>query len=175
MPFLIRPIREDDAPAYIDLLRALDAETKFMMFEPGERKTTLEEQQKRIRTTLAADNAMLFLVEKTPEPGQPGPMLVGVLGAQGGTFQRNHHTVHIFIGIRQAFTGQGLGRRLFEEMEAWARSWGAHRLELTVMANNPRGLALYQKMGFTIEGRLKDRIKVDGEYIDELQMSKILE
>ncbi|RPJ50122.1 MAG: GNAT family N-acetyltransferase, partial [Chloroflexi bacterium] len=41
MPFTIRPIRIEDVPAYLELARALDAETYFMMLEPGERKTTV--------------------------------------------------------------------------------------------------------------------------------------
>ncbi len=167
MPVLIRPIRPADAAAYLDLACALDQETKFMMMEPGERQTTVEEQRKRILSVLASGNGMIFVAED-------GGRLVGMLGAIGGTYRRNHGTVHIFIGIRQAYTGQGLGCKMFETMETWARSWGARRLELTVMAHNQRGLALYQKMGFVIEGRLRTALKVDGQYIDEYMMGKIL-
>ncbi len=169
MPINIRMIRDDDIAAYLELLFRLDDETKFMMFEPGERKTTVEEQRKRVQWVLAAENAQIFLAEN--EAGA----LVGVLGAQGGTYRRNRHSVHIFIGILQAYTGQGIGQRLFEAMEAWARSWGAHRLDLSVMAHNALGIALYQKMGFVIEGTRRDSMKIDGQYVDEYEMAKILE
>ena len=176
MAFKIRQICEVDANDVLNLSRALDEESRFMMFEPGERKTTLEEQLARIQQVLSSDNSMTFVIEKSlDENPHDQHKLVGLLGAQGGAFHRNHDTVSIFIGILQAYTGLGLGRMLFEEMEKWARSWGAHRLELTVMAHNTRGLALYTKMGFEIEGRLKGTLKVDGEYVDELMMSKILE
>jgi hypothetical protein len=38
---LIHPIHENDAENYLTLLRTLDGETQFMMFEPGERTTML--------------------------------------------------------------------------------------------------------------------------------------
>jgi RimJ/RimL family protein N-acetyltransferase len=43
------------------------------------------------------------------------------------------------------------------------------------MVHNQRALALYQKLGFEIEGRLRGALKVDGAYIDEYTMCKILE
>jgi RimJ/RimL family protein N-acetyltransferase len=165
----IRRASEEDAPALLELACALDSETSLMLLEPGERTGSAEEQRRRIQSVIHSGNGMLFLAEN--EAGQ----LVGMLGAQGGPYRRNRETVRIFIGVRQAYSGQGIGKRLFAEMEAWARAWGAHRLELTVMAHNQPGLGLYHKMGFSIEGRLRDALKVDGQYVDEFIMAKILE
>ncbi len=164
---LIRPITEADAEAYLELARAIDAETHFMMYEPGERQTTVEQQIERIRAIHASDNKLTLVVE---HEGQ----LVGYLGAMGGDFHRNHHSVHIFVGILERFTGQGLGRRLLEEAERWVRQQGLHRLELTVMRHNARALALYQKIGFVIEGTKRDSLQVDGVYVDEIYMAKLL-
>lgn len=169
MPVTIRPIRVEDAEAYLNLACALDQETSFMMYEPGERTSTVDEQRKRIHSVLSSGNGLIFVAEA--DTGE----LVGLLGAIGGAARRNRETVHIFVGVRQAYAGQGIGRRLFEAMERWARAWGAHRLELTVMVHNQRALALYQKLGFVIEGRLRDALKVDGTYIDEFTMCKLLE
>ena len=169
MPVTIRPACEADAEAYLALACVLDAETKFMMLEPGERAATVEETRKRIEGAILSGNGAIFVAEN--DPGE----LVGLLGAQGGAYRRNRRTVQIFVGILQAWAGQGIGRQLFEHMERWARAWGARRLELTVMAHNQRGLTLYHKMGFTIEGRMRDALLVDGQYVDEYIMAKILE
>ncbi len=169
MPVTIRPVRVEDAEDYLRLSLALDNETKFMLYEPGERTTTVDEQRKRLQAVLSSGNGLIFVAEA--ETGE----LVGLLGAIGGPARRNRETVHIFVGVRQAYAGQGIGRRLFEAMETWARAWGAHRLELTVMAHNQHALGLYQKLGFVIEGRLRDALKVDGAYVDEFTMCKILE
>lgn len=169
MQITIRRAGEDDAAAVLALGRALDSETQFMMHEPGERTTTVEEQRKRIHAMTVSGNGAIFLALNDADE------MVGLLGAQGGAYRRNRRTVHIFIGILQAYTGHGIGRRLFETMEAWARAWGAHRLELSVMAHNERAIGLYRKMGFTVEGRMRDTLYVGGQYIDEFIMAKILE
>lgn len=164
---LIRPIREDDAEGFLAMSRQLDAETTFMLLEPGERNTTVEQQREHILSVLTADNQMIFVAEHEGR-------LVGYLAGFGGDYRRNHDNVHIVIGILQAFTGQGIGRRLFEAVEAWARERGLHRLELTVMAHNTRGKALYTKMGFEVEGVKRKSLYVDGAWVDEICMAKLL-
>ena len=163
---LVRPIREEDSQAYLDLCHALDRETRFMMLEPGERTTTLEEQRQRIR---ALQPGQLILVAEEDQ------RLVGYLGTFSGTFRRNRHSAYIVVGIAQAFTGRGIGRKLFIKMEEWARQQEIHRLELTVMIHNERAVRLYQGLGFAVEGVKKDALKCDGRYVDEFHMAKILD
>lgn len=163
----IRPATLDDAAAFLALREQVDEETKFMMLEPGERQVTVEQERERIANNLKADNKQTFLAD---DDGQ----LVGWLWANGGDYRRNHHTVHIVIGLRASHLGQGIGTGLFEACEQWAREKHLHRLELTVMTHNARGIALYNKMGFEIEGTAKHQLKVDGAYIDLYYMSKLL-
>jgi RimJ/RimL family protein N-acetyltransferase len=163
----IRQINMEDAEAYLNLRTQLDYETKFMMLEPGERQFTIELERERLKSLLATDNSMVFLAEDEREA-------IGFLWANGGMFRRSHHNAHIVIGIRAAFTKQGIGTRLFQACEAWARERGLHRLELTVMTNNSPGIALYKKMGFQIEGTAPDALRVDGAYVDLHYMSKLL-
>jgi len=163
----IRPATIDDAAAFLALRQRVDLETKFMMLEPGERQTTVEQERERLAAIDKTDNQQTFLAE---DSGQ----LVGWLWANGGSFRRNHHNVHIVIGIRAAFTNQGIGTRLFQVCEDWARQRGLRRLELTVMTHNHLGIALYQKMGFVIEGTARDALRVDGNYVDLHYMSKLV-
>ena len=163
----IRPATVDDATAFLALREQVDHETKFMMLEPGERQTTSEQERERLATILKSDNKQMFLAM---DVGQ----LVGWLWANGGDYRRNRHSVHIVIGIRAAYTNQGIGTRLFQACEAWARERGLHRLELTVMTHNHLGIALYKKMGFQIEGTALDALRVDGAYVDLHYMSKVL-
>jgi RimJ/RimL family protein N-acetyltransferase len=163
----IRAIRESDGEQFLLLCKRLDEETQFMMLEPSERTTTIEEQTHRIRSVLSQDNQMIFVVEHEDQ-------LVGFLGAFGGTYHRNQHCAQIVIGIRRDFTDQGIGRRLFEALEKWAIDHKLHRLELTVMSHNERAIRLYQKMGFKSEGIKQDSLLVNGKYVDEYYMAKIL-
>ncbi|MNE64686.1 putative acetyltransferase YhhY [compost metagenome] len=74
----------------------------------------------------------------------------------------------------QQYQGMGIGSGLFQEMEAWARTADIVRLELTVMTHNERGIALYKKFGFAIEGIKKKSLNIGGEWVDEYYMSKII-
>jgi RimJ/RimL family protein N-acetyltransferase len=164
---VIRPLSPDDAAAFLELRRHIDEETKFMMLEPGERQITVEQERERLRNLLKADNKAFFVAEEAGE-------LIGFLWANGGDYRRNRHNVHIVIGIRESHTGRGIGKQLFQACEHWARDTRLHRLELTVMTHNVRGIALYQKLGFEIEGTAKHAMQVDGEYVDLHYMSKLL-
>ena len=164
---IIRMIRESDAGQFLNLCKKLDTETQFMMLEPGERTTTVEEQRDQIEHLLLVENQAILVAE---QDGQ----LVGYLGGFGGDFKRIKQRVYIVIGILQDFTGQGIGTKLFLALEEWAHQRRIHRLELTVMTHNKAGIALYKKQGFEIEGKRRHSLLVNGQYVDEYYMAKLL-
>lgn len=163
----IRAASPSDAPAFLELCLALDAETEFMMLEPGER-TTSPEQQAEILRGLAADPGSHLLVAES------GARLVGFVAAHGGRCRRAAHKAHVVLGVLQSESGRGLGTRLLAELEAWAERAGLRRLGLTVMAHNERAVALYLRRGFLVEGTIRDSLCVDGRFVDELSMAKLL-
>ena len=164
----IRVIRESDGEQFLLLGKLLDEETEFMMLEPGERTLTIAEQTERIKDVLSKNNQVILVAKHEAQ-------LVGFLGAYGGSFRRNRHCAYIVIGIRQKFAGQGIGKQLFEALDQWAVDHQLHRLELTVMCHNERAVRLYQKMGYKIEGVKQDSLRVNGKYVDEYYMAKILD
>ena len=163
----IREIKECDAKDFLDLCKRLDDETQFMLLELGERRTTVEEQREHINTVLVSDNQTILVVERDSQ-------LAGYLAAFGGEYKRNRHSAYIVVGILQAFSGQGIGTRLFTAVDQWAREHAIHRLELTVMTHNEVAVHLYKNMGFQIEGIKKDSLLVEGTYVDEYYMAKLL-
>ena len=60
-------------------------------------------------------------------------------------------------------------------MEKWARSEGIIRLELTVECPNIAARVLYEKNGFVVEGIRSKSMKVNGEFVDEFYMSRIID
>ena len=139
-----------------------------MLFEPDERKTTVEEQIGRTRFLLSQENQTILIAENNGE-------IIGFLGAFGGGCRRNYFSAHIVMGILQKFVGQGIGKELFSALEIWAKEKKLRRLELTVMAHNERAVSLYKKAGFEIEGIKKDSLFVNGKFVDEYYMGKILQ
>ena len=77
-------------------------------------------------------------------------------------------------GVLKQHRGQGIGTRLFNRLEEWAVSRGVTRLELTVVTQNVNGLSLYEKAGYNIEGTKKNSLIINGEFVDEYYMARIL-
>ncbi len=166
MQVIIRQAETADAERLVSLMA--DAERSgFMLFEPGERQIAPDQLSKRIAAVEQDEKSAILLADDTGE-------LKGYLFIIGNNPQRTSHSVYLAIGIGEASRGQGVGTRLFEQLDAWAEEKKIHRLELTVMIHNRAGVALYQKAGFKIEGIKKNSLKVNGEYIDEYFMAKLL-
>lgn len=163
---IIRNFKSNEAQAYLDLVNKTDLESDFMSQEPGERQMSAFQ----LIMTLNSGSHSIFVAE---DQGQ----LVGQLVAFSmyGRNTRVKHVVHIGISILKSYWGKGIGTKLFDFMEKWALKEKIIRLELSVMTHNERGIALYKKMGFEIEGTKKASIFVKGKYVDEYLMSKILD
>jgi ribosomal protein S18 acetylase RimI-like enzyme len=164
---LIRTIKTEDAKNYLNLCKKLDRETEFRLYESGEMNITIDQQRKIIRNLIKNKKSTLLVIDID---GQ----LVGYLLALGRDISRVKHCVHISIGILQDYVGQGIGTKLFIELEKWAIQNQIHRLELTVMVNNKAGQALYKKMGFKVEGIKEHSLFVNGCYINDIYMAKLI-
>lgn len=164
---LIREVQVDDAKQLSELIVKVESESPFMLFEPGERKVNPEGQRKRIESIRQEENSEIFVV-------QDNDRLVGYLFAIGGQSNRTKFSAYIVVGILNQFRGLGLGTKLFQQVEEWARKQNIRRLELTVITHNEAGLGLYKKMGFEIEGTKRNSLYIDGEFVDEYYMSKLL-
>ena len=158
----LRSLRPADAEALWHLQKALDAETSFMMFEPDERPFDLAATAEQIRRTD-------FLVA-----AEIDGRLAGYLSAERGPYRRQRHVATVVIGVLAKFQRQGIGRRFFAALDAWAQDHGVRRLELTVEATNTGAIALYTAAGFTTEGVRRDAMRVGGDFVDELYMAKLL-
>lgn len=81
------------------------------------------------------------------------------------------------IAIHPDFHGQGLGKRLLEEIERIARSLGVEKLQASYDSRNERARRLYlDVMGYEVEGRQKRAIiGSNGERADEVLIGKFLE
>jgi RimJ/RimL family protein N-acetyltransferase len=163
---LIRNADSNDAEPLVDLIEKVE-KSNFMLFAPGERKISPEHQKKRIDSMREEKTSTIFLAEDDKD-------LVGYLFVIGGNPKRANHSVYLVIGVHENYRGKGIGVKLFEKLEEWAKGQQIHRLELTVMEHNKAGIALYEKMGFEIEGTKRHSLFIDGKYVDEYYMSKLI-
>jgi len=82
----IRNIWAADSEKFLNMLKKLDKETDFMMYEPDERKTTPEEMTQRINESIS-NSSLLIVAEDNSE-------IVGFLSADRG-FANRISIVHI--------------------------------------------------------------------------------
>lgn len=163
----VRKAKQEDAASLVKLCNLLDMETSFMLFEPQERTITVEQQEDRLKGFERSTTDAMFVAEENDK-------LLGFIVGIGGTVKRNRHSISIVIGVRQDHWSKGVGRALMQALEAWSQAKNMHRMELTVMAQNTRAISFYEKYGFMYEGTKRDALKVDGQYVNEFLMSKLI-
>ena len=162
----IRLAGPDDAGELLALQHRLDAQSSFMLLEPGERAQAPD----RLRARLAAQGASgsFDLVADGPD-GLAGWLSVDVL-----PFRRAARTGYIVIGVDTGAAGRGIGTALMSEAAAEAGRRGLHRLELTVMTDNLRALSLYLRAGFQVEGLRRHALSRSGAPVDEYYLGRLL-
>jgi len=165
----VRTATVADAASFLDLWDALDTETEFMLFEPNERNLTLKEQQSRLAASEQSNKARIWVLEDSAQN-----KLAGFCSGRRSALFRDRHTLHVVIGLRQTYTNKGWGRLLLSELERWAVDIQVTRLELSVMENNTRAIALYNSFGFVIEGTKKNSVCLRSGYISEHIMGKLI-
>ncbi|HSH22343.1 MAG TPA: GNAT family protein [Candidatus Caenarcaniphilales bacterium] len=124
-----------------------------------------EEIDRFFRSRLLSVDALAYAIEARPANRFIGFTTFSALDADNGSV-----LFHITIGERDSW-GRGLGtetaelmlRHAFERLEL-------HRVGLSVFSFNTRAIRSYEKVGFRIEGRLREAILRDGRYWDEVQM-----
>ena len=136
-----------DGAAVYEVFNATHAETDFLLSYPEENSYTPEEEAR-------------FLREKTDSPD--GIEIVAVVdgriaGTAGieavGRKYKVRHRADFGISVLKEYWGLGIGRALAQACIRCARDAGYVQLELNVVAENERALALYRSLGFEEFGR----------------------
>ena len=87
---------------------------------------------------------------------------------------RLRHVVSFGIAVDSHFTRRGIAQQLIEFALDYAFNWlAAQRVELSVFADNSPAIALYQKLGFVVEGTQRQAALKQGRYQDIIMMSKL--
>lgn len=78
------------------------------------------------------------------------------------------------MAVHDDWQGQGLGYALLSEALQLADKWmDLRRVELEVYVDNERGVKLYERCGFVIEGTFKKYAYRDGQYVDVYAMARL--
>lgn len=84
------------------------------------------------------------------------------------------HTAECQLLVLREYRRMGLGRALMNYAEKWARDAKILKLHLRVFATNRAAAALYESLGYEIEGTLKGQVRVNDDFADEYIMTKFI-
>ena len=158
----LRAVERTDAPALFSLLN--DAQVLLGWGMPGlirsrarveaEIEGWLEEERQRFRPPA--------LVIETLDGAFAGLVLIRAELPHG-------HTAELSIAIAPGHWHQGLATdALSTILDALFDDWGTHRVQLRCEAGNERAIALYERLGFRLEGTLRGATYLGGRFSDQL-------
>lgn len=161
---MIRRACPRDALGLISCINRVGAEGVYLNTE----KLTLTRQEEAEFLRKANRGGRLYLVAVV------NGEVVASADVVRGHWTKDRHTAKVGIALRDDVRGVGLGLSMMRSMIAWARSAGVRKLTLGVFATNRPAIALYRKLGFRPEGRLRGQVKLRGKLVDEIRMARWL-
>ena len=166
---LLRLAEESDAEMLLEYLKVTSAETPYMIREPEEVRTSVEEEVEFIRKI--REDTMALMVSAFVD-GE----LAGSCSFAGSSERvRFRHRCNVGISLYRKFWGMGIGTVLMREILTGAKTAGYEQAELEVVSENAPAIGLYQKIGFKETGMIPRALKYkDGSYADFLFMVKDL-
>lgn len=100
-----------------------------------------------------------------------GASVIGWCDIQPAFGHARTHVGTLGMGLLPGFRRRGIGTRLLSAAIATAWSRGLRRIELTVREDNTGAKALYERLGFSDEGVLRQSMLVAGRYYDCIAMA----
>jgi RimJ/RimL family protein N-acetyltransferase len=164
--YTVRSAIETDAKQLSEIRVQIDGETENMDREKGEAFIDTPGFEQIIKTDTEHPRN-LFLVAVVQD------RIVGFARCEGTYLKRSSHKVEFGVGVLKEFWGYGIGKNLLKESISWADSNGINKMTLHVLETNEKAMKLYQRLGFEIEGVLKnDKILADGNYYNTIVMGR---
>lgn len=109
-----------------------------------------------------------------PEPSAT-PTPIGTASLHPVEITQSHHrTTEIGIGLLPQYQGQGYGGEAVNWLLDWGfRFAGLHRVGIAMFSYNDGARRLYEKLGFTTEGRKRECVWFDGGWHDVIEMGML--
>jgi len=162
----VHPASIEDAASWLTFLLALDRDTDFMMFEPGERSLSIDKCEDAIRRINRRRGAILLLFRN--EAGE----VVGYIQGDVLPLERKAHVMSVSCALLSAYRGD-TGKAMFQYFFEKIKQEGViKRIEGVVMADNVRMLMLALSLGGVIEGMKRGAVKLKYGVQDEYVIAK---
>lgn len=165
---IVREATKYDASSMIEHSRIAYSESRNLLTTPEEFTITVEEELRWLADMKAKNNLVLVAEQNN--------RIIGMLSAQRGSRKRVQHNCQFGISIQEAYCNNGLGTRMITMLLDWAAMDPIiEKVTLEVFSHNDRGIHVYEKLGFKVEGRKEKHAKFeDGTYADEYVMGRFV-
>lgn len=147
-----------DAQAVLDIFLLTHEQTDFLASYRDECTHTVEGEAKFLQGQTDSENGIEILAEVDGT-------VAGLAGiSRFSPKSKMRHRADFGISIDKAYWGLGIGHALTEACIECAKAAGYAQIELSVVADNTRAIALYESFGFREYGRnpLGFRSRTDG-------------
>lgn len=144
---LLRNGTENDAQAVYDLFNLTHEQTDFLLSYPDENSFNVEQEAEFLKKQTESEGAVEILAELDGRA-------VGFAGFSAvGTKFKTKRRAEFGISVDKEYWGLGIGRALTEACIECAKRAGYAQMELDVVGENERAIALYKSFGFIEYGR----------------------
>jgi RimJ/RimL family protein N-acetyltransferase len=92
----------------------------------------------------------------------------------GGYGHADCHVGDIGMALLQDYRGLGIGAHLLDLLTDWAAGVTYKKLTASIISSNQRALRLFLSHGFVVEGRRSRQFCLDGLYVDEVLVGRLL-
>ena len=160
----LRAVREDEVAT---LARwEMDAGREVTLMDRVAPPSEAAAKERIAKWSANEEDTLGFAIETLDDPA----VLVGHVSIFSIRAKNRHATIGIALG--REHIGKGYGTDAMRIIVGYGfRELGLHRIELTVAPFNQAGIRAYEKAGFTVEGRRRERVLHDGHWYDEVLMS----
>jgi diamine N-acetyltransferase len=161
----LRHTEKEDLPLFVEWLNDPEVRRGLMLYLP----LSIAEEQQWFENMLTSpqDERPLVIEVQTDD----GWTMIGNSSFHNLDWRNRNAELGIFIGDK-SFWDQGYGTDVMGLLlKHGFTTLNLHLIYLRVYENNQRAIRAYQKAGFVEEGRLRQRIFIDGQYLDVIFMS----
>lgn len=164
----IREATVQDASELMQCIKSYIADGEYQVMEPEEFDHYVHKGREWVNAFIEEERSVLLVAEYNTR-------IIGNLDITGASRKRLSHNGLVGMGMLNQFRQLGLGSILLQAGIDWAKKHThLERLWLQIIEGNAPAIKLYQKFGFTEEGRQKHFIKTSNGYADNIIMALML-
>jgi RimJ/RimL family protein N-acetyltransferase len=163
----LRSVEKDDLPRFVKWFADPETRTYLAMYLPF----NLAQEEKWYERNQMAGDLQAWAIDAQPDDSLAGHWVhIGSCGFHHIDHRSRAGELGIVIGAPD-YRGQGYGTDAVQTLTAFGfYTLNLNRIYLRVFADNARAIRCYEKVGFQLEGRLRQDNYNNGAYRDTLIM-----